>query len=71
MLQAYLSEFGIAALALPLMLGGGFIELAILFFVLAIVAAVVGMGGVAGISMRIAKIFVLVFLILAVISLLL
>lgn len=52
-------------------LQGGFIELAIAFFILAILAAVVGLGGVAGISMRIAKIFILIFLVLAVISLLL
>ena len=58
-------------MTVPFLTGGGFIELAILFFVLAIIAAVVGMGGVAGISMQIAKIFVVVFLILAVISLLL
>lgn len=50
---------------------GGFIEMALFFFVLAILAAVVGFRGVAGISMRIAKLFVLVFLVLVVISLLL
>ena len=55
----------------PMLMGGGFIELAILFFILAIIAAVVGLGGVAGISMQIAKIFVVVFLVLAIISLLL
>lgn len=51
--------------------GGGFLYWAILFFVLAIVAAVVGFRGVAGISMGIAKFLVLVFIVLAVISLLL
>lgn len=50
---------------------GGFIELAILFFVLAIVAGALGAGGVAGMSMQIAKILVIVFLVLAVVSLLL
>jgi uncharacterized membrane protein YtjA (UPF0391 family) len=54
---------------LALQLGGGdFITWAIAFFVLAIVAAALGMGGVAGISMDIAKILVVVFLILAVIA---
>jgi uncharacterized membrane protein YtjA (UPF0391 family) len=48
--------------------GGDFITWAIAFFVLAIVAAALGMGGVAGISMDIAKILVVVFLILAVIA---
>lgn len=52
-------------------LQGNFIELAIAFFVLAIIAGALGAGGVAGLSMRIAKILVAVFLILAVLSLLL
>ena len=56
--------------AVPLQ-GGGFIELAIGFVVLAIIAAVVGFRGVAGISLRIAKLLILVFLVLAVVSLLL
>ncbi len=53
----------------PLQFGGGFIELAILFFVLAVVAAVVGASGVAGVSMTIAKWFVIIFVVLAVASL--
>lgn len=53
----------------PLQLGGGFLEIAILFAVLAIVAAVLGASGVAGVSMRIAKWFVIVFVVLAVLSL--
>ena len=57
--------------ALPMQLSGEFLQYALIFFVLAIVAALVGARGVAGISMSIAKIFVLVFLVLAVISLLL
>lgn len=50
-------------------LQGSFIELAVLFFILAIVAGVLGAGGIAGMSMQIAKILVVVFLILAVVSL--
>lgn len=50
---------------------GGFLTYAIGFFVLAVVAAVVGFRGVAGISMRIATLLGLVFLVLAVVSLLL
>lgn len=50
---------------------GGFIELAILFVVLALVAAVLGASGVAGVSMTIAKWLVIVFLVLAVLSILL
>lgn len=44
------------------------LELAILFFVLAIVAGALGAGGIAGLSMTIAKWLVLGFLVLAVIS---
>jgi uncharacterized membrane protein YtjA (UPF0391 family) len=58
-------------LAMPMQLSGDFLELAILFFVLALIAAVVGARDVAGISMQVAKILVAVFLILAVVSLLL
>jgi uncharacterized membrane protein YtjA (UPF0391 family) len=53
----------------PLQFGGGFIELAILFVILAVVAAVVGASGVAGVSMTIAKWFVIIFVVLAVVSL--
>lgn len=52
----------------PMQFGGGFIELAILFLKLAIIAAVVGASGVAGISMGFAKLLVIIFVILAVIS---
>lgn len=47
------------------------LELAILFFVIAIIAAAVGATGVAGVTMSIAKWLVLVFLVLAVVSMLL
>ncbi len=52
----------------PIQFSGGFIELAILFFILAIIAAVVGASGVAGISMSIAKWFIIIFIVLAIIS---
>jgi len=51
--------------------GSGFIELAILFFILALVAAVLGAREVAGLSMSIAKWLVIIFVVLAVISLVL
>ncbi|WP_306054786.1 DUF1328 family protein [Natronococcus wangiae] len=47
------------------------LELAILFFVIALIAAAVGATGVAGVSMTIAKWLVLAFLVLAVLSFLL
>lgn len=53
---------------LPLQFGGELIEFAILFLILAVVAAVVGASGVAGISMKIAKWLVIIFLIMAVLT---
>lgn len=55
----------------PLQFTGGFLQYAIVFFVLALIAAAVGARGVAGISMEIARIFIIVFVILAIVSLLL
>ena len=57
---------------LPLQLfSGDFLQYAIVFFVLAIVAAVFGARGVAGVSMTIAKWFVIIFIVLAIVSLIL
>lgn len=53
------------------MFSGDFLYLAVVFFVLAIVAALIGSQGVAGISMEIARILILVFVVLAIVSLLL
>lgn len=62
----------ISVASLPLQLfSGEFLEFAIVFFVLALVAAAVGARGIAGISMTIAKWLILIFLALAVISVLL
>ncbi|RBI63566.1 DUF1328 family protein [Halomicrococcus sp. NG-SE-24] len=47
------------------------LELAIAFFVLAIIAGALGAGGVAGMSMDIAKWLVIVFLVLAIVSMVL
>ncbi|QFU83400.1 DUF1328 domain-containing protein [Natronorubrum aibiense] len=47
------------------------LELALLFFVIALVAGAFGATGVAGFSMAIAKWLVVLFLVLAVVSLLL
>lgn len=57
------------AQSVPLQLGGGFLEFAILFAILAIVAALLGASGVAGVSMTIAKWFVIIFVVLAVLAL--
>ncbi|WP_435320294.1 DUF1328 domain-containing protein [Haloarchaeobius sp. TZWSO28] len=56
----------------PLQFGSGqFIELAIIFFILAIVAAVLGARGVAGVSMDIAKWLIIIFIVLAIITIVL
>jgi uncharacterized membrane protein YtjA (UPF0391 family) len=52
----------------PLQFGGGFIELAILFLVLAVVVLIFGRKGVAGLSMDIAKRLLIIFIVLATIS---
>jgi uncharacterized membrane protein YtjA (UPF0391 family) len=65
--QAALDTASIAQL-LPLQFGGDLIGLAVLFLVLAIVAAVLGAGGVAGLSMDIAKWLVIIFVVLAVLA---
>ncbi|WP_336362087.1 DUF1328 family protein [Halalkalicoccus salilacus] len=58
-------------LFVPAQLSGEVLQYAIVLFVLAIIAAAVGARDVAGISMEIARIFVIVFLVLAVLSLIL
>ncbi|WP_254273134.1 DUF1328 domain-containing protein [Haloarcula marina] len=56
----------------PLQLfSGEFLQYAVLFFVLALGAALVGARDVAGISMQIAKWFIILFVALAIVSLLL
>jgi uncharacterized membrane protein YtjA (UPF0391 family) len=56
---------------LPLQFSGEFLEWAVVFFVIAIIAAVLGARGVAGVTMTVAKWFVIIFLVLAVVSILL
>lgn len=57
--------------ALPLQFGGSFIELAVFFLILALVAAVLGARGVAGLSMDIAKWLIIIFIVLAIVTFLL
>ena len=65
-------EMVVSPVLAPLQLfSGDFLQLAIVFFVLALVAALVGARGVAGISMEIAKWFIIIFVVLAVVSLVL
>jgi uncharacterized membrane protein YtjA (UPF0391 family) len=53
---------------MPLQFGGDLIGLAIAFLILAVVAGLLGAGGVAGLSMDIAKWFVIIFIVLAVVT---
>ena len=58
--------------AIPMQLfSGEFLQLAIVFFVLAILAAALGARGVAGMSMAIGKWLVIIFVVLAIVSLIL
>lgn len=54
--------------SVPLQLGGGFIELAVLFLILAVVAGILGATDIAGLSLDIAKWLVIIFIVLAIIS---
>ncbi|MGQ4557167.1 DUF1328 family protein [Halobellus sp. GM3] len=64
-----LQPIGSTAGPVPLQFfSGEFLTLAIVFVVLALVAALVGARGVAGISMRVAKWFVIIFVVLAIVS---
>lgn len=63
------SPEGIASVQLhPMQFGGGLIELAVLFLILALVAGVLGARGIAGLSWDIAKWLVIIFIVLAIIS---
>jgi uncharacterized membrane protein YtjA (UPF0391 family) len=59
------------AQALPLVLSGDFLYYGVVFFVLALVAGLAGFRDVAGLSMSIAKFLVLIFLVLAIVTLVL
>jgi uncharacterized membrane protein YtjA (UPF0391 family) len=52
----------------PLQFGGDLIALAVFFLILAIVAAVLGSRGVAGLSMDIAKWLIIIFVVLAIVT---
>lgn len=69
--MSLLASAAFAGLA-PLQIGTGeFLWWAVAFFVLAIIAAALGFGGVAGLSMDIAKWLVIIFVVLALVALIL
>ena len=51
--------------------GGDLIELAILFLILAVVAYVLGAREIAGVSMKVAKWLVIIFVVLAIVAVIL
>lgn len=53
---------------LPLQFGGDLIELAVLFLLLALVTGLLGVRGIAGLSIDIAKWLVIIFVVLAVLT---
>lgn len=62
----------LSALALvPLQFSGDLLYLAVVFIVLALVAALFGARGVAGLSMEAARWLILIFIVLAIVSLIL
>lgn len=67
-LTALAAGVGVASLAVSIPLQSGLLPLAIGFFVLAILAGLAGFRGVAGLSMSAARLLVLVFLVLAVLT---
>ncbi|SFR42121.1 DUF1328 domain-containing protein [Halogeometricum limi] len=66
-LTALTAGVAVASLAVPLQ-GGGLLPLAIAFIVLAIVAGLAGFRGVAGLSMSAARLLIVVFLVLAILT---
>lgn len=61
----------LAAPVVPLQSGGGLLYYAIVFVVLAFIAGIAGFRGVAGLSFRVAKLLVVIFLVLALVTFLL
>lgn len=54
--------------ALPLLFSGDFLYLGVLFLVIALVAGVLGARDIAGFSMEIARLLIILFVVLAIIS---
>lgn len=52
----------------PILQGGQFASLVVVFIILALAAYIVGARGIAGITMRIAYILIIIFIVLAIIS---
>lgn len=64
-----MSAFSTVMVSTPLQLfSGEFLHYAIVFFVLAIIAALLGARGIAGLSMEIAKWLVIIFIVLAIVT---
>ncbi|WP_338727955.1 DUF1328 family protein [Haladaptatus sp. DJG-WS-42] len=70
--MAFLESTTAIAQLIPIQsFSGQFLQWAIVFFIIAIIAALVGARGVAGVTMDVAKWFVIIFVVLALITLIL
>jgi len=55
----------------PLLFSGDVLYAAVVLFVVALIAGLFGFRGIAGVSMEVARLFVVIFLVLAVVALIL
>jgi uncharacterized membrane protein YtjA (UPF0391 family) len=60
-----------STVTVPLQSGGGLLYYAVVLVILALVAGIAGFRGIAGLSFRVAKFLVVVFLVLALVTFLL
>lgn len=68
MIAATAAPISVASVVGPVLQGGQFASLAVVFIILALAAYVVGARGIAGITMRIAYILIIIFIVLAIVS---
>jgi len=60
-----------STVTVPLQSGGGLLYYAVVLVILALVAGIAGFRGIAGLSFRVAKFLVVIFLVLALVTFLL
>lgn len=60
-----------STVTVPLQFGGGLLYYAVVLVILAVVAGIAGFRGIAGLSFRVAKFLIVIFLVLALVTLLL
>ncbi|AAV47311.1 uncharacterized protein DUF1328 [Haloarcula quadrata] len=60
-----------STVTVPLQSGGGLLYYAVVLVILAVVAGIAGFRGIAGLSFRVAKFLIVIFLVLALVTFLL